>query len=370
MKICCVVSSFGAGGAERVTSLLANAWVARNHEIAVVTLTDTHGDAYSLDHKVERVGLGLERDSRSLVQAVMHNFLKVRALRHLVASMAPDLIISFVDRVNVLTLVASAGLGVPVVISERVHPEHHQIGRIWSFLRRLTYPLAAALVIQSEAIRPWANRVVRRRRIHVVPNPVGAQFRPPQSKQENRKPMILAVGRLATQKGFDLLIKAFQAVVSRHPTWSLQIVGQGPQAGELRRLGESSPGSTIFRGVVTDPERYYRECSIFVLPSRYEGFPNVLLEAMASGCAVIATDSPGGASEIIEHGVNGLLVAPEGVDAIAKAMDQLMSDRMLRECLGSRAVEVSDRFSIHRIVGCWEEVIATVVEPPRTIHDG
>jgi glycosyltransferase involved in cell wall biosynthesis len=361
VRICCVVSSLGAGGAERTVSLLANAWAARGRPIAIVTLTGVSGDAYALDHRVERIGLDLERDSRSRVQAIVNNLRKVRGLRHAVASLAPDVVISFVDKCNVLTLVACAGLGVPVVVSEQIHPAHYEIGRAWSLLRRLTYLSAAVLVVQCEAIRAWAIGVVPHRRIQIVPSPVGEQFAPPQKGEHQRKPIILAVGRLTVQKGFDLLIKAFQDVVLRHPHWSLVIIGQGPQEGELRRLARGlPPGSIVFPGVVTDPERYYRESSLFVLPSRFEGFPNVLLEAMASGCPVIATDCPGGTSEIIRHGYDGLLAPPENVEALAKAMDQLMSDSSERDRLGSHAVEVSHRFAVDRIVGLWEEIITSV----------
>src|SRR5439155_26605904 len=99
---------------------------------------------------------------------------------------------------------------------------------------------------------------------------------------------------------------------------------------------------------------------LFVLPSRVEGFPNALLEAMACGCAVIATNSPGGTSEIVRHGLDGLLVPRGDIGALAREMERLMMDVGERNRLGGRAAEVSSRFGAERIIALWEDVISEV----------
>lgn len=363
MKICFVIASLGAGGAERFVSLLANRWAARGEDVTIVTIAAAVGDHYELDPRVERLALDLETESHSLAQAVTSNLAKIRSLRRAVVSIVPDVVISFVDRANVLALFSCVGLGVAVVVSEQVHPVYHDIGRIWSLLRRLAYSIADALVIQSEAVRPWAETVVPVRRTYVIPSAVGEQFSINVGGVESpRKPIVLAVGRLVPQKGFDLLIRAFHEVVHRHPKWSLVIVGGGPKEAELKDLSTKllPPGSVLFTGAVKDPERYYRTAGLFVLPSRFEGFPNSLLEAMAAGCAVIATDAPGGMSEIVRHGVDGFLIPPEDVGALANAMDRLMTDRDERSRLGARAVEVSVRYGMDRIVALWAHVVSEV----------
>lgn len=344
-------------------SLLANGWVVRGRSVALVTLAGTGGDTYQLDKHVKRVGLDVERESGSPVRAIAHNVRKIRALRRAVISIAPDVVVSFVDRVNVLTLLSCIGLRVPVVVSERVHPLHHDVGRFWSLLRRLTYPRADALVIQSETSRAWAGGVVPARRIHVIPNPVGDQF---SGRGEHiksvRRPIVLGVGRLSPEKGFDLLIKAFRSVAERHAEWSLVIIGVGPNEAELKEIAAKLLPShaVLFPGTVRDPERYYRVAGLFVLPSRFEGFPNALLEAMACGCAVIATNSPGGTSEIVRHDVDGLLIPPGDLETLTKEMDRLMTDAGERSRLGVRAVEVSSRFGLDRITALWEDVISEV----------
>lgn len=140
------------------------------------------------------------------------------------------------------------------------------------------------------------------------------------------------------------------------------IIGEGPKEAELKELAVKllPPRAVLFPGTVRDPERYYRVAGLFVLPSQFEGFPNALLEAMACGCAVIATDSPGGTSEIVRHGVDGLLTPPGDVRTLAREMDRLMTDAGERSRLGARAIDVSSRFGVDRITTLWEGVISEV----------
>jgi glycosyltransferase involved in cell wall biosynthesis len=362
VRVCCVASSLAGGGAERVLSLLANAWVARGRAVALLTLADESRDAYALDARVVRLGLNLEVESQTLVSAVLNNLRKVRGLRRAVLSVAPDVVVSFADRVNVLTLFACLGLRIPVIVSERVDPRHHDIGMIWSFMRRIAYRLADRMVVQSEMTRRWAETVTPGRS-RVVPNPVGEQFLLEDGDGNgDRKPIVLAVGRLVPQKGLDLLIRAFDVVARSHPDWSLVIIGRGPDETKLRGLaqGLGCRERVAFLGAVQDPERYYRVAELFVLPSRFEGFPNALLEAMACGCAVIAANCVAGPAEIVESGVDGSLVPPEDVGALVMEMGRLMSDRQERRRLGRKATEVSERYRISRILGLWDDVFAEV----------
>lgn len=343
---------------------LGNHWAEAEHQVTIITLSSEAGDMYRLDPRVQRVPLAMLAESRSLAQAIVGNVVRIRAIRRRIRSLGPDVVISFNTEINVLALLACMGLGVPVVISERVHPPSDSIKAMWNLLRRLTYRLADALVVQSEKILPWARAVARPDRIHVIPNAVSPVFVAQETMASHRVPMVLGVGRLVPQKGFDLLIRAFASIAGRHPNWSLTIVGQGPEEATLKMLAARilSPGAAAFPGAVPDPERYYRSAGLFVLASRFEGFPNVLLEAMATGCAVIAADCPVGPSEIIRQGIDGVLVPPEDVGTLAGEMDRLMGDGTERGKLGARAREVASRFSGDRIMERWDNVIGRVRE--------
>ena len=173
---------------------------------------------------------------------------------------------------------------------------------------------------------------------------------------------MVAIGRLVDQKGFDLLLDAFAQLAAEYPDWSLMILGEGPLRVELvaRARAFNLEQQVHFPGEVADPFPILREADLFVLSSRFEGFPNVLCEAMACGVAVISFDCPSGPAEIIRHGVDGILVPPGDVPALVAALDHLMRHQDERERLASRAPEVVKRFSRDKVLLLWEQLFEDV----------
>jgi glycosyltransferase involved in cell wall biosynthesis len=203
-----------------------------------------------------------------------------------------------------------------------------------------------------------ARTLVDRRPVLVIPNAVtapAAMIPPP----EQRRPRIVGMGRLSPEKGFDVLVRAFAQLSPWYPDWTLQILGAGPQRQELERLADSLGirDNVQWAGWVDRPETVLLESSVFVLPSRYEGFPNALLEAMACGLPCIASDCESGPAEIIRNGLDGLLVPPDNVDALADALRQLVADQARRTQLGRHAVDVTPRFGREAFFARWEEAL-------------
>jgi GalNAc-alpha-(1->4)-GalNAc-alpha-(1->3)-diNAcBac-PP-undecaprenol alpha-1,4-N-acetyl-D-galactosaminyltransferase len=369
MRITLIIASLGAGGSERAMQLVANHWAAAGHDVSLVTLSTTDPDFYSLHPRIKRVALGLLKDSRHVLDMVRNNLTRVRALRRNLTHARPDAVVSFGDTTNIQTLMATVGLRLPVVICEQIDPRQYPIGTAWNVLRRLLYPAAEVLVVVSSAMATsWAGQVVRQEKVRVIPNPVYVTpDRSVRGDGHGGKKTMAAMGRLVHQKGFDNLLHAFRLCSDRHPEWSLHILGEGAERLSLEALRSELrlDDRVRFLGVVKEPAEVLRQADLFVMSSRFEGFPLSLIEAMACGLPVISTDCPTGPSEIIRNGIDGLLVAPGDVTALAHAMDRLMDNPEERRSLAVRAVEVIERFGPDKIMSLWDQVLSNIVRPAR-----
>lgn len=341
-------------------SLLAGALVARGHEVWLVTLAAGGSDFFAVDPRVRRLGLGLQRDSTGAVQALRSNAQRLCALRRVVSTIEPDAVMSFVTRMNVLAILACTGLPVRVVVSERVDPVSHRERRLWAGLRALVYHRADAVVVQTEAVARWfRRRLGKRPAVTVIRNPVVAEGESRQSPLQVPKPFMLAAGRLVPQKGFDILIRAFALVARECEQLRIAIAGEGPAAQTLRDLVAQLrlDDRVLFLGTVRDLQTLMQQAEGFILSSRYEGFPNVLLEALASGLPVVATDCPGGPREILRDGEFGLLVPCDDPSALATAVRRLATDADLRRRLSARAPLAIAPYALARVVTEWEALL-------------
>ncbi|HYP52150.1 MAG TPA: glycosyltransferase, partial [Pyrinomonadaceae bacterium] len=171
---------------------------------------------------------------------------------------------------------------------------------------------------------------------------------------------LLAMGRLSYEKGFDLLLYAFGLAAGAQPGWHLEVWGEGPLRGELGRLAEGLglAGRVSFPGFTRRPYEVMRRADLFAVTSRCEGFSNVLAEAMACGLPVVSFDCPSGPRHVIRDGVDGLLVAPQNVSALAATLGRLMSDERERARLASRAPEILERFGTQKVLEEWERLLA------------
>lgn len=357
MRLLLVISSMGGGGAERVMSRLASAWAASGVQVTLSTFESQARDFFEVPEPVARRSWTDEESSRPsrLPGAIRRE----RWLRHLIRQSQPDAVISFTDRTNVLVLLAARGLRVPVIVSERTDPTMCSPGRLWSLGRKLTYPHASAIVVQTGRVLDWARSQFPGTRSLVIPNPA-----PPLSPVEcpPTSQTIVAVGRLGPEKGFDLLIEAFSRVAARWPDWKLRILGEGSARAALESqvqdLGLSQRVS--LPGQCHEAIRQIAAAEIFALSSRLEGFPNVLVEAMSTGRAVVAFDCHSGPADLIESEVNGLLVPAGDLSALAAALDRLMGNLELRSRLGATAQLVRERLSLPSILGQWNELLQSV----------
>ena len=368
MRIAFVIYSLAAGGAERVASTLINYWVSAGEHVTLVTLDSVENDFYQIDARVKRIALDLTSESKNWREFFSNNLRRIQTLRALFRGSEFDVVVSFIDKTNVLVLLATLGLGVPVIVSEHIDPREYSVGRVTAGLRRMLYPSAGAVVVLTAGISQWARRIVGKEAIYVIPNPISEQFLGSHgSNGTSVQNTIVAIGRMEPQKGFDRLLAAFAKCAERHPEWTLRIVGEGSERPSLQKLAiKFGLKSRIRLDTVTkEPEKVLRNSDLFVLSSRYEGFPMVLLEAMACGLPVISFDCPSGPREMIRDGIDGVLVPPDDVEALAKAMDSLMGDQQKRRRLAAHAVEVTERFGLPRVMAMWSEVLGKAARRSR-----
>jgi glycosyltransferase involved in cell wall biosynthesis len=197
----------------------------------------------------------------------------------------------------------------------------------------------------------------------VIPNPVLLEQDREGARRAGDEPRaaqeIVAAGRLVPQKGFDLLIESFAQLALIHPEWSLTIYGEGPErfALEAAICDRRLIGRIKLPGLCKDMRTALRQASLFVLPSRFEGYPNVLLEALACGCPVIATDCPGGVKEILGRGHYGVLVPSGNVARLAKALQAMMQDPAEREYYAARAPEAVKDLNVAAIAQRWIDLL-------------
>jgi GalNAc-alpha-(1->4)-GalNAc-alpha-(1->3)-diNAcBac-PP-undecaprenol alpha-1,4-N-acetyl-D-galactosaminyltransferase len=366
-----VIHSLDGGGAERVMSRLMGELAARGHDMHLVTLDDGTRDRYPLDDTVRRVPLNLMAQSTGIISAIRNTGRRIRSLRAALVQIRPDAVLSFCDRNNILTILATRTTGIPTVVSERSDPAQQSLGRFWNTMRDQTYRRADAVIAQTDA----AARYLRNRTGRSVEVIASAVDRPGEIVDFDTRwahQTILGVGRYETEKGFDRLIDSFVKVAPQHPDWRLRLVGDGSLRGELKsQAARSGFGDRILVDGWQNPIAFaYNLASLFVLPSRYEGFPAALLEAMASGMPVIAMDCPSGPAAIVRNNLDGMLVDND-LDSLAAAMSAMMGDAAFARQCGAQATAVVDRFGWPSMVDAYERTLILVcknraLKNPRT----
>lgn len=362
-KLTLLVPSLTGGGAEKVMVRMANHWVSQGNRVTLISLSGTRDDIYPLLPAVERVALDLQSPSRGMLSAAGNNWNRVHGVRSAIFASRPDAVISFVDQMNVLTLLGTIGRRFPVIVSERIDARYHRIGTAWQGMRKVSYRLADCVVVQTEAMAETMLLVSGGGRVEVIANGVDRP-RVDLLPMPQRRKVIVAAGRLVEQKGFDLLLEAFAQVAEKHESWNLEIYGTGPQQGRLQsQIQQQGLGRRVtLAGWSSELPVKLAESAVFVMSSRYEGFPNALLDAMAHGAAAVSFACPSGPEEIIRDTRDGLLVEPGQVGAMATALDHLLADLDLQARLGEQAQEVVGRFSYERYFSHWERLLAELIE--------
>jgi glycosyltransferase involved in cell wall biosynthesis len=363
MNILLFTQSLAGGGTERTVATLANHWATRGCEVTVATLAPQAEDFYGLHPAVARVALDLAGPGGNPIAGAWQNLQRVRALRRLLEQVRPGVAVAMMSTPNVLLALAGRGLpGLVAVGSEHCYPPHAPLGRLWSAARRRTYGRLGAVVALTDECRRWIETHTSARSVPVIPNAVACPLPsiPPRIAPDavlapGRK-ALLAVGRLDPVKNLQALLAAFARLAPVHPDWDLVLLGDGPERGALRSAvgALGLDGRVVLPGIAGNVGEWHARADLYVLTSHSEGFPNALAEALCHGVPAVSVDCDTGPRDIVRHGVDGLLVAPDDPTALAQALGRLMGDAALRRQFAARAGEARERFSIERIAALWE----------------
>lgn len=356
MKIMLVIGTLSFGGAERVMANLSN-YLSLKHEILLCTLFERE-IAYNIEHRV-RVKQGLVSNGNKLTA--------LGNIRKTVKEYQPDIILSFLTQINIITIISTLGMHIPVVVSERNDPKYEPQQKVRKLLRRIFYPFAHGYVFQTNEAKNFFPPNIQDRST-VISNPVFIENEIKKVEFSKRKKEFVAVGRLTAQKNYPLLIKAFSKIIKLHPEYKLKIYGVGELEKKLQKMIEEvdAKENIFLMGTSQTLHLDILDSYGFIMTSNHEGLPNALLEAMALGLCCICTDCPcGGPREIIQHGENGILVPVEDEKKLVDAIDQVIRDKSYAEKLGAAAQKSKEKFSIQTIGSQWEEYLKKVYQKNR-----
>lgn len=357
MKLSFFIGGLSGGGAERVVCNLAN-YLATNHSVSIYTMSDDDS-TYPLDERIERICL-LSRGER---KGFLYNTI-IRYVRLLliVRKTKDDAFVIMLPETILMFMSLRWLTKVKVIVSERNLPASYP--KWQQKMLRFTSKWADAWVFQTIDQKQWYS-IDKKTMQTVIPNAVNIT---PLIRNEiipvNRSKTIINVGRLKPQKNQALLIRAFSFVVEKYPDYSLSIYGDGPLLNDLKCLAVELNviDKIVFHGFVNDISSAICNAGMFVLSSDYEGMPNALLEAMASGIPCISTDcGGGGARAVIDNGKNGILVPCNDEIALSNAICWLIENSEHADMMGLEAQKVCDNLSPSKIYSEWERFIINVV---------
>lgn len=359
MNIAFLVSSLQFGGAERVATTLSNAWVNRGYSVSLyATYSGRDPCFFQLDPRIKVVYLAEPLDCwLGQRTGSLARFVKLRT--HL-QRQQPDLVLSFLPSANVLALLATCGMDLPVIISERTDPEFFPQPWIWRFVCKHLYQYASALTVQTDAVAAKVDRLFNNvRHVHVMANPLPFEQTDYARSRTSAQGVIITLGRLTEGKQTEHIIRAFGLLAADFPDWRLQIWGDGPRRQALELLASQQDCRTRieFCGDTKQPLEQLANADIFVMTSRFEGFPNALLEALGLGIPAVVYDCPSGPAEISQHGQIATLVPLNDESALLAGLGRLMADRQLRLEQGARAAaSVHERYSLPAILNEWDRL--------------
>jgi len=353
-----VLPSAHAGGAERVLLNLLGSLDRRRFDLHLIIIDPSGPYLKLIPADVSQYGLGYKRVGRAIVSLAV----VLRKLR-------PDVVLSTIVHLNLAILLIKPLLHKKTKLYIR---ESNTLSMslatgakatLFRLLYQILYPGADGIICPGEAIKKDLNNNFRigAHRMVTIPNPVHldkirSKINPSYDPLQPGGIRLLAAGSLTRQKGFDLLIQAMAGLVKIRPGIHLTILGDGPEKNNLLNRIHSFNllDSITLAGFQQNPYPYFYHADLFVLSSRWEGLPNVVLESLACGTPVVAFDCPGGVSEIFDDPSQGTLVPVGNIDALVTAIDHWLENKKAT----SKDSLLPARFEVKSVTQKYEQILS------------
>lgn len=346
--MCFIGGGLEGGGMERALTIMANYFARNGYQVSVINLFRTI-QFYELESNIEVIWPKAERNR---YHRLVYALIIIPYMRSAIRKIKPDVLLSYGEWYNPFVILSTRFLRIPLYVFDRMGPEI-KLDKLVETLRKSLYRFAEGIIVQTNMAARIIAKKTNVKKIAVIPNPVNIL----DVQTSVKKNQIVSLGRLSREKGHLILIRAFSRISQRD--WTLHIIGDGPE--KLKLESEAASLGILdrikFYGHLKDFGQIMGESEIFVLPSFYEGFPNALIEAMSVPLACISSDCIAGPSDIIEDGVNGLLVETGNVDALANALNRLIENRDLRRKLASKAYKVRETLALDKIARNYVDFI-------------
>lgn len=361
-KIAFHLNCLAQGGAERVVSNLANQFAAEGYEVYIATEWQEENE-FAIDERVTRVHVGLREEDESK-NRISKFFLRVKYLKEFLREYRPDVLIAFAQRANYRALMACGETNTPTVISIRTDPVGHYDALSDKIQIKWLFPKAAGCVFQTTGQKEFFKPYLQDNSC-IILNPVNPKYIGVE-KPEVREKAVVHHARLVDFKNQPMLIDAFIKVHEKHPDYVLRIYGGDSFDGTKEILEERikkyhAEEFVFLMGPSDRLEKEIPKGEVYAFSSDWEGLPNSVLEAMAMGMPVVATDCPcGGPRTVIRDGENGLLVPIKDPDALAAGICRLIEDKALASKCAREAEKISDIIGPEQVFIRWRDYLNKV----------
>lgn len=324
-KILFVSRFMKGGGAERVISVLTGELVEQGYSIGIMSYVVTDED-YDIDKRVKKYSMG-DTYSENSGNAISRTLYRINRLKQVISEYKPDIIIPFLEPIVREVYVAVGNGNIPIVATVRNLPVYNSIFQ--KKLYHYIYEHCSMIFFQTKSQQRYFSQKIIERSF-VLPNPVDIRFVNSGEKRNKSKKIIniVTAGRLSEQKNHKILLDAMMLVHKSHPECYLKIYGEGTKRTELESYVSERHANSFIQIMQRSNNLVdvYKNSDLFVLSSNYEGMPNALMEAMASGIPCISTDCPTGPKELLGKNIRGLLVSMNDVVSLSEAIIRMVEN--------------------------------------------